>query len=195
MRILKNRKGFTLIELLAVIVILAILLTMAIPAMNTVMENARKNTYITTAQEYAEQVQINALSGDFDLPGVGGAIVVATKNIELQRASDKSTFSATYDYARCYVVVVNDGETTGDGEVLSDKYIYFVAMRDTKGNGMTLKDETTLVRNDIKKGGITQASISSIDSYSVGGSISAASLGGTSLSRASYTFEYVDTIT
>ena len=45
-----NKKGFTLIELLAVIVILAILVAVSIPAVTKYLETARKGTYTSNAQ-------------------------------------------------------------------------------------------------------------------------------------------------
>ena len=47
-----NEKGFTLIELLAVIVILGVVMAIAIPSMNKVIDNSKKDTLIATAQEY-----------------------------------------------------------------------------------------------------------------------------------------------
>ena len=61
---MNNKKnGFTLIELLAVIVILGILAVTAIPAINRVIENSRKDTFVNTAKEYAVQAT-NLFSGD-----------------------------------------------------------------------------------------------------------------------------------
>ena len=49
MRKLKNNKGFTLIELLAVILILAILVAVAVPAVTRYLNTARQGTYASNA--------------------------------------------------------------------------------------------------------------------------------------------------
>ena len=51
MKRINNKKGFTLMELLAVIVILSVLILLAMPAVLRLMENAKKNAFITESQE------------------------------------------------------------------------------------------------------------------------------------------------
>jgi len=64
-----NRKGFTLVELLAVIIILAIVVGITIPAVLTTTNNARKKAFDTAAQSAADwfdrqyQVLITGLNG------------------------------------------------------------------------------------------------------------------------------------
>lgn len=53
----KRQSGFTLIELLAVITIMGILLLVSIPAVSTIINNTRRDTFKDTAQQY-----INATS-------------------------------------------------------------------------------------------------------------------------------------
>ncbi len=52
-----NKKGFTLIELLAVIVILAILVAVAVPAVTRYLGTARKTTYVLNASGAIEAVR------------------------------------------------------------------------------------------------------------------------------------------
>ena len=64
----KNNKGFTLIELLAVIVILAVLILVALPAVTNLMTRARKSAFRSEALSMArEGVQLaysaNMISG------------------------------------------------------------------------------------------------------------------------------------
>ena len=52
-----NKKGFTLIELLAVIVILAILVMIAIPAVTKYLDSARKGAFADTASKIVSAVR------------------------------------------------------------------------------------------------------------------------------------------
>ena len=52
-----NKKGFTLIELLAVIVILAILIAVAVPAITRYLASARANTFKDNALSALEAVR------------------------------------------------------------------------------------------------------------------------------------------
>lgn len=66
--IVRNKKGFTLMELLAVIVILAVLVLVALPAVSNLMARARKGAFRTEALDMARNgVQLaysaNMLSG------------------------------------------------------------------------------------------------------------------------------------
>ena len=56
-KVLKNRKGFTLIELLAVIVILAILVMVAIPAVTKYLNQARQGTFVDNAKSAISAVR------------------------------------------------------------------------------------------------------------------------------------------
>lgn len=45
-----NKDGFTLIELLAVIIILSVLMLIAVPGVLKLMDNSKKNAFVTQAQ-------------------------------------------------------------------------------------------------------------------------------------------------
>ena len=49
--IMRNKKGFTLVELLAVIVVLAIIILVAMPAVMSAMDKARRNSLTNEANE------------------------------------------------------------------------------------------------------------------------------------------------
>ena len=71
-----NNKGFTLIELLAVIVIMAILLIVAIPAVARTIENTRRDTFATVAGTYLNAVR-NAVIADELKCGTGDTSISA----------------------------------------------------------------------------------------------------------------------
>ena len=52
---MNNKKGFTLVELLAVIAILAILVIIALPNVINMYTKAKKNTFLTEAQNVIKQ--------------------------------------------------------------------------------------------------------------------------------------------
>ena len=54
---MKNKKGFTLVELLAVIVILGILLLIAVPAVQNIIENSRNKAFESNAKLALQNVQ------------------------------------------------------------------------------------------------------------------------------------------
>jgi prepilin-type N-terminal cleavage/methylation domain-containing protein len=54
---MKNKKGFTLIELLAVIVILSIILLIAVPLVNGIIEETKKSAFSSSASMIAKTVE------------------------------------------------------------------------------------------------------------------------------------------
>lgn len=140
-----NKKGFTLIELLAVIIILAILMTLAITAMSGYIRNARKDTFITTAQQYANAARLSFVNGEYDeTPGRGQCLVVQTDSITLESGSTDSSFGYPFIADASYIVIRN---AAGTGE--EDRYEYYMQMVDTKHNGFSLIGENAVERDDV----------------------------------------------
>ena len=98
-----NQKGFTLIELLAVIVILAILMTLAVTSMQRYINNAKKDTYITTAQQFIDSVRLGITNGEYDTPDIGKCTAVSVENIETTTETKQSPFGKAYNGAKSYV--------------------------------------------------------------------------------------------
>ena len=51
------KKGFTLVELIGVIVILGLVLVIAMPKINEVVENSKKNTFLALAKNVIRQLE------------------------------------------------------------------------------------------------------------------------------------------
>lgn len=135
-----NKKGFTLIELLAVIIILAILMTLAITAMSGYIRNAKKDTFVTTAQQYANAARLSFVNGEYAadlMPARGQCLAVSTNSIALESGSHESSFGQDYT-DNSYIIIYNN-TTTGQ-----DKYEYYIQMEDEAHNGFGVLEESTL---------------------------------------------------
>ena len=98
---LKNKKGFTLVELLAVIVVLAIIILIAMPAVLSSMEKARKNSFAVEANEVIRAAQ--TAYADAVMQGKSG-----------------NTFCITYDYLKNGFLEKNDNSYTGSVKLVID---------------------------------------------------------------------------
>lgn len=162
MKNLKNRKGFTLIELLAVIIILAILMTLAITAMTGYIRNARKDTFITTAQQYANAARLSFVNNEYEnMPESGQCLVIQTNTIALESGSKDSSFGEAFVDAQSFVVIRNASDAGA-----SDKYEYYIQMVDQDGNGFELKGENDVVRDDVKESGLSPVTVQTSGSSS-----------------------------
>lgn len=125
-----NKKGFTLIELLAVIVILAILVAVAVPAVTRYLASSRKDTYITNALKAVETVREDvAFSGPtksvyYDLTSV---------NQLLDRKLSTSPYGAEYKDSSYVLAKYENGMFT-----------YSICIVDDAGNGIGEAEETAL---------------------------------------------------
>ena len=143
---MKNSKGFTLVELLATITILGILMIVAIPAVNRIIESSRRDTFLNTAKTY-----VNAVKNE-----------VAADNIKCTYTLDGSTVTTPISaIAPGYYGIVKIDTTTDAGQALleeggkspwgskdvrgivlirnlhtTEKYEYYIMLVDSDGRGI-----------------------------------------------------------
>ena len=125
-----NKKGFTLIELLAVIVILAVVLGIAIPAVSQYITKSRKNGYVDNLLQFIDAARKGATLGDdYSLPVDNNHATVvkfSTLAIALEKGGKNSSYGNPWELEGSFVVIVNSN--TAD----SPKYDYYVVASDGK---------------------------------------------------------------
>lgn len=137
-KVLKNRKGFTLIELLAVIVILAILVMVAIPAVTKYLNQARQGTFVDNAKS-----AISAVRNDVIISGGNKQEYPLTEiNSLLEKKLITSPFGGKYCTESKITISYDDD--TGAGS-------YSMILYDEDGRGwMTSKTENQLKDADVE---------------------------------------------
>lgn len=159
----KNQRGFTLIELLAVIVILAVLLAIAIPAVSKYINTAKKSTYKENVQSYAQAAKKEFMNIDsqYELPINEGDVVVVTfeeLKHSVENGGKKSSYGNEFEKKHSCVIVVNDGTTN------EPHYTYYIAARDSKGYAIGQDSATKIIAYDkIENKNIIQTSDTTID--------------------------------
>ena len=136
-----NKKGFTLIELLAVIVILGVVMAIAIPSMNKVIDNSKKDTLVSTAQEYINGAKTMLLSAG-ELPDYNNVLIVPINEIELDRGGKSPYTSTSFESSRSYVVVVNKADQNNAAG--ASEYEYYIALYDSSKNCLQTSTEAEL---------------------------------------------------
>ena len=143
MKKLKNNKGFTLIELLAVIVILAILVAVAVPAVTRYLNTARKGTFASNAQAAISVVRNDVISNNitsntqYDLNKI---------NSMLEKQLKKSPYGTAYN--GFVDVKFTNGAAT-----------YYICLLDEGGNGF-YNGDTGAVSKGIVEESVVETSVS-----------------------------------
>ena len=112
-----NRKGFTLIELLAVIIVLALILVFAIPAVLDTSTRAQKKAFatyarkvLTLAQEYVETRKLDGAVDSMAFMNVpGGAFTLGSNDSQYSACIEYDAVNGTYK-----MYMFNDTYYVGD---------------------------------------------------------------------------------
>ena len=108
---MKNNKGFTLVETIAVIIILGIVLSIAVPSITNVVKSTNKNrmisdaeTFVSEVKEYVESDTIGNTSNEYTLEDIKGKTKLS-----------KSPYGEEYK-KNSYVDITNYSVCLTDGE-------------------------------------------------------------------------------
>ncbi len=131
MKILKNKKGFTLIELLAVVIILGVIMTIAIPNIVSTLDKNKRDSFIKDAKRAVTSAEYTIRSDTkYEWPDSHTALVFklsSLKNLDIE----VSSFDTYYSLDDSFVVVTNEPITGGaDSEIMY--YVHLVSCTDRK---------------------------------------------------------------
>lgn len=140
---MKN-KGFTLIELLATIAILALIMTVAVPNVLSVIDKNKKNTYVEDAKKMITLAEYKFRSDTrIEAPSTGQCIVIRLRALDLTELHDGPE-GGNYDIDLSYVVIANVNGT----------YQYFVTIQenyDGSKRGLSLISREALNKETASK--------------------------------------------
>ncbi len=111
---MKNNKGFTLVETIAVIIILGVVLSIAVPSITNVVKSTNKNrmisdaeTFISEVKEYVESDTIGNTPKDNKY-----------KLVDIKTKLSKSPYGGNYNMESSFVIINNNSYTVclTDGE-------------------------------------------------------------------------------
>ena len=141
-RVFKNERGFTLVELLAVICIMAVLLIIAVPAINALLFDSRTKMYVQSAGVFLDTAKHYVIDGtldpyEFDI----------TYYIHINNLSDEEiTPSPFADWNQAYVVITHNED---------DSYDYYWVSADKAGWRIDLTEDEKIVKGSVYQGATT----------------------------------------
>lgn len=104
---MKNDKGFTLVETIAVIIILGVVLSIAVPSITNVVKSTNKNrmisdaeTFISEVKEYVESDTIGNTPNDNKY-----------KLVNIKSKLSKSPYGRNYNMESSFVIINNNSYT------------------------------------------------------------------------------------
>ena len=140
---MKKKRGFTLIELLAVIVILALLVALAIPAVTKYLDTSRRNAFAINANQAIEAVRKDVIQ-----KGVSIDTTYSLSDINdlLEKQLIKSPFNSLYS-DKSNIEVTFIGENTTFSICLVDKLKHGINTDENNINGSNVLNDVDCTGN------------------------------------------------
>ena len=135
-----NNKGFTLIELLAVITIMGILMMVAIPAVSRTIENSRRDSFATVAQNYVNAVRNSVLADELECYTADSTSTYVTVSATPNGAY---YFEIDSDAQASKDLMESGGTSPWGGSKVTGYVVWEKANRTTTGGGTQSTTETT----------------------------------------------------
>lgn len=131
-----NRKGFTLIEILAVIIILGVIMTIAVPNVLSMVDRNKKDTVIEHAKMMATQAEYTIRKDtSIEYPTDNNAIILTLEYLNTNDISE-SPYNTNYHKSRSFVAVVNE---TKNNITEYKYYVHLVACGDDDCSSKNVK--------------------------------------------------------
>jgi len=144
---MKNKKGFTLIELLAVIVILGLLMSIAIPSVTKYINNSKKRTVVTSISQYINSAMNDINNSEYDFIDNNTIYAIPIECISLERGGTNpfGEWLHSNENYFAYVLVQYDNE--------GSNYKYGFTFKDESGYGLypTTEDNLNNKGNQIQR--------------------------------------------
>ena len=128
----RNRNGFTLVELLAVIVILGIIMLIAVPNVVGVIDNNRKETYLSDAKKMVTMAEYATRTNTSILMPNNGEVTVLRLSYINNGDLTKDPEGNNYDTYRSYIAI----KKGTDG--FDEYYVNLVGGTTEKNRGINL---------------------------------------------------------
>lgn len=152
-KLINNKKGFTLIELLAVIVILAILVMVAIPAVTKYLNAARQGTFADNAQAAISAVRNEVISNGFTADEKTPTVMTFDKD-KINGLLEKKLNSSPFGKPYTNVSIKVNQEQKDDNYI----YTYEMCLIDGGGHGFKYTAENSIDDNAVQLSGLTACS-------------------------------------
>lgn len=122
-----DKKGFTLIEVLAVIIILGVIMTIAVPNVLSMLDRNKKDTFIEHAKTMINQAEYTLRKDtSINYPEAGKAILITLNYLNTDDISE-SPYNTTYSPSKSFVLIAN---VTENGITEYKYYAHLVACSD-----------------------------------------------------------------